>query len=334
MMFSGLTRALKRFDVQALWNYRASDMRIIIEQNRDVVHFSLSAGLQVFMIRATLTLGAGVIAFGASMLSLSTLLYLQNDTLAAQTARLTAFQDTVSKAVQSLDPNKPITGSDVMKFAEILRRQQGAIASLAADTERQLKEVNSALQNALNTAGLNANLSGKLLASGGLPEPLHVAELSPVNLALVAEMQLNQRLRYEYGVLPSDPPLSNPRVSSGFGPRIHPVTGRADFHPGIDLLSSDSSNIRSPLPGNVRWTGRLVEYGNTVIVSHSAGVETLYAHMDRIYVAAGDALNKGSLIGTVGSTGLSTGPHLHFEVSVDGQKINPLIPLEVGPYVR
>lgn len=112
-------------------------------------------------------------------------------------------------------------------------------------------------------------------------------------------------------------------VSSPFGMRIHPLDGVEKMHHGVDFALSSGSDVSVPVDGKVVFAGDKGGYGNTVIVDHGAGVTTLYAHLSEVLAKEGDNLKKGSLIGKVGSTGRSTGPHLHFEVRHDGTAVDP-----------
>jgi murein DD-endopeptidase MepM/ murein hydrolase activator NlpD len=112
-------------------------------------------------------------------------------------------------------------------------------------------------------------------------------------------------------------------VTSNFGYRTHPIFGSTRFHTGIDIGAFSGSPIRAADGGTVVYSGWLGGYGNTVMIDHGGGVVTLYAHCSRLYVRHGQSVRKGETIAAVGSTGNSTGPHLHFEVRQDGQPISP-----------
>jgi murein DD-endopeptidase MepM/ murein hydrolase activator NlpD len=114
------------------------------------------------------------------------------------------------------------------------------------------------------------------------------------------------------------------RVTSGFGNRFHPILGYERFHAGVDLGASWGTPIVAAADGRVVSAGWDGGYGRQVAIAHSGGVETRYGHMSRIAAFAGELVHRGQLIGYVGSTGLSTGPHLHFEVTKNGRPINPM----------
>jgi murein DD-endopeptidase MepM/ murein hydrolase activator NlpD len=112
-------------------------------------------------------------------------------------------------------------------------------------------------------------------------------------------------------------------VTSDFGPRTHPVTGEQRLHAGLDIAAPQGRPVRAAAGGTVAFAGTLSGYGGTVIVDHGGGTSTLYAHQSVIGAAAGEAVTAGEQIGRVGATGVATGPHLHFEVRVDGAPQNP-----------
>lgn len=114
------------------------------------------------------------------------------------------------------------------------------------------------------------------------------------------------------------------RISSGYGTRADPFTGVTSNHTGIDLAVAKGTPIRSAKYGTVITAGWSNTYGNYVIIKHSDGYQTLYAHMTKYTVKKGQVVNQGELIGYVGSTGYSTGPHLHFSVYKNGNLVNPL----------
>ncbi len=113
------------------------------------------------------------------------------------------------------------------------------------------------------------------------------------------------------------------RLTSGFGKRIHPVTRRSSFHTGIDLANSSGTSINASRNGKVIFAGRQGTYGNFIIVRHSNGMESAYAHLSSILVRVGQSVTQGEQIGRMGSTGRSTGSHLHFEIRVNGSAVNP-----------
>jgi len=127
-------------------------------------------------------------------------------------------------------------------------------------------------------------------------------------------------------VMPSGGKLQWPvrgRVTSPFGMRVHPVFKTKMMHTGIDISASEGTPVKAAAPGEVLFAGWLRGYGQIVIIDHGRNLTTVYAHLSVILVEEGEAVKYGTLIGKVGSTGVSTGPHLHFEVRVNGDAKNP-----------
>jgi murein DD-endopeptidase MepM/ murein hydrolase activator NlpD len=118
-------------------------------------------------------------------------------------------------------------------------------------------------------------------------------------------------------------PVNGP-VTSGFGSRRHPILGYMRMHAGLDFKAGYGQPIFAVTEGVVAFAGRNGGYGNFVRLSHSGGLATGYAHMSRIAVRPGSRVRRGQIIGYVGSTGLSTGPHLHYELYRNGRTVNPM----------
>lgn len=128
--------------------------------------------------------------------------------------------------------------------------------------------------------------------------------------------------------IPAIQPVANKdlkRMASGYGMRIHPIYKTAKMHTGMDFTAPVGTEIYATgngIVGRVEYNGR--GYGNNVVISHGFGYQTLYGHMSRMTVRPGQRVNRGDLIGYVGNTGTSTGPHLHYEVLRGGRPVNPV----------
>ncbi|RYE59488.1 MAG: M23 family metallopeptidase [Hyphomicrobiales bacterium] len=123
--------------------------------------------------------------------------------------------------------------------------------------------------------------------------------------------------------VPSRTPLDSYRASSNFGMREHPVIGGLRAHKGIDMAAPTGTPIYATADGLVSKAEWFSSYGNFISIGHGGDLETRFGHLSRIAVTAGQRVRKGDLIGYVGSTGRSTGPHLHYEVRVAGQAVDP-----------
>jgi murein DD-endopeptidase MepM/ murein hydrolase activator NlpD len=113
-------------------------------------------------------------------------------------------------------------------------------------------------------------------------------------------------------------------LSSMVGNRVDPITGGADYHPGLDISADSGAPVYATADGTVLQASREGAYGNLITIDHGYGLETRYGHLSRYDVKAGEKVKRGQVIGRVGSTGRATGPHLHYEVRVNGRLLNPL----------
>jgi murein DD-endopeptidase MepM/ murein hydrolase activator NlpD len=256
---------------------------------------------------------------------------------------------------------------------EPLRGEQGAAAELAPlkappsaspmdevrfvgmDQERMLDQAESfaksradRLRLALKLAGLDPGSMITHAAGGGLGGPL-IDGKDPKALAAVLDVDEGFASRIQHAAASLDEmrtlsaaadkvPLSEPTRgtsrSSGFGVRVDPFTGRPAFHSGLDFAGPLSTPIYSTAPGIVSFTGVRTGYGNTIEIDHGGGFKTRYAHLQAIGVDVGQRVAVGQRIGAMGSTGRSTGPHLHYEVWVDGRPQNPDRFLRAGEYLQ
>lgn len=123
---------------------------------------------------------------------------------------------------------------------------------------------------------------------------------------------------------PSGCPVPGAQLTSGFGRRMHPILRIIRFHKGVDLGAPYGRDVFSTGTGTVVFAGWMSGYGNTVDIDHGGGFKTRYAHLSKINVSVGEHVGPNTVIGKVGSTGLSTGPHLHYEVYVAGNAVNPI----------
>jgi murein DD-endopeptidase MepM/ murein hydrolase activator NlpD len=125
-------------------------------------------------------------------------------------------------------------------------------------------------------------------------------------------------------VQPSGRPLLKGWLSSYYGMRTHPITGRYEMHKGIDFAGKMGGEVIAVAKGVVTFSGRRYGFGNVIDIAHGNGYTTRYAHNSRLLVSVGDTVEKGFQIAEIGSTGRSTGPHVHFEVLKNGRQIDPV----------
>ncbi|NCW63372.1 MAG: M23 family metallopeptidase [Betaproteobacteria bacterium] len=123
--------------------------------------------------------------------------------------------------------------------------------------------------------------------------------------------------------LPDLYPVSVGYRSSSYGWRIDPILGIRSFHEGLDFSAAEGDEIRATASGIVTAAGKAPDYGNYIKIKHGGGIETRYAHASKLLVKKGDLINKDQVIALVGNTGRSTGPHLHYEIRLNGRSLDP-----------
>ncbi|MBL0769967.1 M23 family metallopeptidase [Sphingopyxis sp. XHP0097] len=162
--------------------------------------------------------------------------------------------------------------------------------------------------------------------TAGVPS---ASEDSEARAVFQAWKRLDTGLAASIGVsVPSRRPIEQMSLSSSYGMRVHPITGRVARHNGIDIPAPHGTPIYATADGIVGRAQRLGGYGNYVEIEHGNAIQTRYGHMSSYIVKSGQQVKKGEIIGYVGSTGRSTGNHLHYEVRIEGAPVNPM------PFVR
>lgn len=246
-------------------------------------------------------------------------------------------------AQMALAPLRGSPAGNPIDKVQFVRMDQDRLIEQA---ETYAKSRADRLRLALRLAGLNpTSFTAPVESLGG---PLIEAK-DPKALAAVLDvddefaqriqhaalsMQDLQALSDAARKLPLATPAFNTSRSSGFGVRFDPFTGHPAFHSGLDFAGGYMTPIYSTAPGVVSFTGVRTGYGNCIEIDHGGGFKTRYAHLQAIGVQVGQRVAVGQRIGGMGSTGRSTGPHLHYEVWVDGRAQNPDRFLRAGDYVQ
>ena len=217
------------------------------------------------------------------------------------------------------------------------------LAALTAETERRVQLIEQR-QIALATALQNSDVDAASLrrlgfypstrAQDGRGGPFESAG-NPTFKALFNSWKKLDQLQDGVIAVPSDKPIrASVEFTSGFGVRSDPFHAGAAMHPGIDLAGAYGTPVYATADGTVLRAGwNNGGYGNLVEVDHGRGITTRYGHMSAILVRAGDHVTRGQQIGRIGSTGRSTGNHLHYEVRIDGRAVNPIPFMKSTDYV-
>jgi murein DD-endopeptidase MepM/ murein hydrolase activator NlpD len=213
-----------------------------------------------------------------------------------------------------------------------LDAQSERLAKLAGEKKGQSSITKS------NAPSLNSPISKPSAANRGGPLVLN-SPYSEMDLQKhIAELTARVEFETEYlseleatllqqsmlkGVLPNSSPIHAAFNSSSYGWRIDPFNGNKAFHEGLDFSANAGAPIFAAAGGIVSAAETMPDYGKIVIVSHGSGLETRYAHTSKILVKVGERVEKGQVLALVGNTGRSTGPHLHYEIRLNGNALDP-----------
>ncbi|MGA8033945.1 MAG: M23 family metallopeptidase [Casimicrobiaceae bacterium] len=234
---------------------------------------------------------------------------------------------------------------EAQRMQEKVQGHLNAMAMRLGELQAQVARLDGLGERLAKTAGLKPqDLPGGLSAGsvpgrGGAPSSLPARDLTLPEFSTLLQgiaHQLDVRAD-QFGVLealllqdsvkrkflPSLPPISAGWHSSNFGYRIDPFTGQNAFHEGVDFVADVGTPVLAAASGKVVFAGEHPQYGKMVEIDHGNGLVTRYAHASELNVSEGDLVLRGQRVATVGSTGRSTGPHLHFEVRLNGVPQNP-----------
>ncbi|WP_369405434.1 peptidoglycan DD-metalloendopeptidase family protein [Novosphingobium lentum] len=221
-------------------------------------------------------------------------------------------------------------------LARIEARQLALVERLTRYADAQSASAETAIRRVgLNPQLMMASYNGRD-AQGGPLIPMSTGpgnSTDPRFARLGASLERMSALRHGLAAIPNTLPASLEYISSGFGYRSDPFTGQGAFHAGLDFRGPIGAPIYAAATGTISFAGVRSGYGNCVEISHGNGLLTRYAHMSRIEATVGQPINAGQVIGLIGSTGRSTGPHLHFEVRINDQPVNPRPFLEANAHV-
>lgn len=267
-------------------------------------------------------------------------------------ARITGASNTKVAALEGPDQKVKATLSLVGAVSSVQETQKDLILRLIDQAEADIERG----EVLIGMAGLDLDVlmakTGYVSGTGGPLEQVQIAAVNPHQDVLpTPEAGGTADLRNNVGVLedrlrksaalndlmkcvPLISPVDNFQMTSKFGPRKDPITGQQAMHKGIDIGGWSGIKVHATAPGTVIRAGRNAGYGYMVEIDHGCGITTLYAHLRRIKVKKGDVVDHRAVVGTLGNTGRSTGPHVHYEVAVDGTVTDPLQLIQAGRFVH
>jgi murein DD-endopeptidase MepM/ murein hydrolase activator NlpD len=217
------------------------------------------------------------------------------------------------------------------EFAQVDNMQLMLAAQADAATRQRIQRTAAVVRRlGINPARLTQGGVGGPYEEAGAADLGTAGDADPRFAQLFSSWRQMERLEQGVASIPSSMPVNGARWTSSFGIRSDPFRGRAAMHSGIDMAGPVGTPIYATADGVVGRAQVVGAYGNLVELEHGAGIATRYGHLSRILVQPGAQVRRGQLIGLMGSTGRSTGSHLHYEVRIDGRAINPAPFLESG----
>ena len=259
--------------------------------------------------------------------------------------------DELGEILSALPSDAPFTTASVTRTADKLDPSAGlalvdrSLNRIESDQTKALAAIDRTAERAASRdaaivaeTGLDPARLSLPHGEGGVGGPFIPADLDPNAPALdpalmrvARDVTTAERLKALMSFVPVRMPLSgDPTVTSPFGYRADPFLGRLALHPGVDLAEAYGAGVHAAAAGRVVHAGMAGGYGNMVEIDHGNGLATRYAHMSDVLVEEGQEVDKGAILGRLGSTGRSTGPHLHYEVRVDGEPVDPERYLRAG----
>jgi murein DD-endopeptidase MepM/ murein hydrolase activator NlpD len=222
-------------------------------------------------------------------------------------------------------------------YAKELGELRARMMRLDAQSQRLAKLAGEKESPAINNANLNlinnihhSGVGGPYVESHAMSEAELIAEIQELTEAVSMrddylssiEAKVLQKSVLK-DMLPNTRPIDAAFNSSSYGWRADPFNGHEAFHEGLDFSANTGTDIRAAADGIVSSAERTSDYGNIVKIDHGSGLETRYAHASKLLVKAGERVVKGQVVAQVGSTGRSTGPHLHYEIRLNGNALDP-----------
>ncbi|WP_457743237.1 peptidoglycan DD-metalloendopeptidase family protein [Sulfurimonas sp.] len=258
---------------------------VTIHDENGVKQFNIHKILKkVFIYIVALIITIGLISFGA-------ILYLNHSVNAMQKKK-----ETIAKAYKELQLEDSELQFHIQKTSQLLKEKQS-----------ELEEVSDSLSDIEELLGL------KPIAKATLQERVNITKLSSEQRATLLEL------------VPNGSPIEYHGITSKFGYRIHPTLHKREFHKGSDMKAKLNTPVYATADGVVEWAAyhKRSAYGKLIILVHSYGFKTFFGHLHKIVVKSGEFVKKGTLIAYTGNSGMSSGPHLHYEIRFLQRPLNP-----------
>ena len=322
-----------------LWHRDFNDFRVILEQHGELKYYSVPARWQRLLSRLAIAISVSALLLVVGLTALAVSLQVSKARLKQSHQEIYLALLGTPKELGASDDSQPaLAQADMVLLAQSIRDRNMAIQRYVASATGQMQLENVSLERRLDSTGLTERAIKMIQAGtatgGATRDALGDNVQSLLNPVFLDKSSANRALKDVLNALPTQYPVADHVVTSGFGIRTHPLHGAERFHSGIDLISRGNDAVYAAKSGTVVLARPYNDYGNTVIVRHERGVETLYAHLSSIAVKEGQQVDLSTSLGMMGSTGSSTGKHLHFEISVGGYPVDPLKVIDTAQYVQ
>ncbi|MEW6331857.1 MAG: peptidoglycan DD-metalloendopeptidase family protein [Pseudomonadota bacterium] len=248
--------------------------------------------------------------------------------LSAQRRELAAQRTAVAEAKRNAEAHLNALAQRLGQMQAQMMRLNALGSRLTRMAGLDAREFNFAVEAAMGGPEKNAAASNPPELMSSLDHLAREIERQQERLSALENLLLDRKL--SAAVTPSGWPVQGGWISSGFGVRADPFNGHQSYHEGVDIASNMGSPVLAMGDGVVSHSGEKSGYGLLVEVTHESGLITRYAHASAVLVRVGDRVQKGQPVAQVGTTGRSTGPHLHFEVVRNGTSVNPMRYLQQG----
>ncbi|MGQ5701299.1 M23 family metallopeptidase [Sandaracinobacteroides sp. A072] len=260
------------------------------------------------------------------------------DALLTGKARGADLADLLPRTTRRISAEAAAASGVLAPFAALEQKQLALVDRASATAETRLRDAEALIGRlGLNPGRFVAQSSGKFMHTGlggpFVPATEDAAGADPRFAELFMNWQRVEQLEEAMASLPAYIPAKSYTLTSGFGFRYDPFHGKGARHAGLDLAGAHGEPIYAAASGRVVRAGRFGAYGLAVDIDHGRGITTRYAHLSSVKVSAGDRVDMGQKIGGMGSTGRSTGTHLHYEIRIDGQPVNPRPFVEASTYL-
>jgi murein DD-endopeptidase MepM/ murein hydrolase activator NlpD len=319
------------------WMTKRFTFVVIPDANQSVKRYSVPALILILTLAVFILLGI-----------CSALFIVLNSGNAGQVQhlknQLTASQSGFEEQLLSKDSEIAALEENLLALSAQAEQVENKVSEIT-ELERQLKEIagieDSTVRISSGTAVTEGGQGGQeieLETSISSNAPLvsetmksfseMVSQIDTMLPSLESTIEAFVKYQHILDITPSIWPADSRNITSTFGVRSDPLTGRAALHSGLDLGGDRGDPIYAAADGVVTLSEQRYPYGNNIIIDHGRGIETRYLHLNKRLVEVGDTVKKGQLIGELGNTGRSTGPHLHYEVIINGENVDPM------PYIK